>query len=185
MSETTRRRYPWMYTITGKLKWPYGEPQDELERQQREVANLRIAQEAERVKKEMKTKSIDEIVDSMLPQNKSAVPCVCQWPHPGLAVKTYYTAHDELACTECGRIIVSMRQPMPEVAPANEAVNHPAHYTFGTIEPIDVIEDWGLGFEDGNAVKYIARARHKGRQLEDLKKARWYLDRLIARLGKS
>lgn len=60
-----------------------------------------------------------------------------------------------------------------------EAVNHPSHYNSGKYEAIDVIEDWGLGFHDGNAVKYICRHRHKGKPIEDLKKARWYLDRLI------
>jgi hypothetical protein len=64
------------------------------------------------------------------------------------------------------------------------SVNHPKHYNFGTIELIDVIEDWQLGFCLGNSVKYIARAPHKGRQLEDLQKARWYLDREISRLTK-
>jgi len=60
-----------------------------------------------------------------------------------------------------------------------EMVNHPSHYNAGKYEVIDVIEDWGLGFNDGNAVKYIARHEHKGKALEDLKKARWYIDRLI------
>lgn len=64
----------------------------------------------------------------------------------------------------------------------SDPVNHPRHYTKGRIEPIDVIEDWKLGFCDGNAVKYIARHRHKGTPVEDLKKARWYLDRLIRQL---
>jgi hypothetical protein len=64
----------------------------------------------------------------------------------------------------------------------SDPVNSPAHYNFGSIEVIDAIEDWGLGFHDGNVVKYVARARHKGRRLEDLKKARWYLDRLITAL---
>lgn len=63
-----------------------------------------------------------------------------------------------------------------------DMINNPPHYTKGKIEPIDVIEDWKLGFNDGNAVKYIARAPHKGTQLQDLKKARWYLDRLIQQL---
>ena len=51
-----------------------------------------------------------------------------------------------------------------------ERVNHPAHYTFGKFEVIDVIEDWKLGFHLGNAVKYIARAGRKGSRIEDLKK---------------
>lgn len=64
-----------------------------------------------------------------------------------------------------------------------DQVNHPPHYNFGSIEVIEVIEDWRLGFHLGNAVKYIARSAHKGSELEDLKKARWYLDRKIAELG--
>lgn len=68
--------------------------------------------------------------------------------------------------------------------PEPEKINHPKHYNFGKLEVIDVIEDWKLGFSLGNAIKYIARAPHKGTQLEDLKKARWYLDREISNLEK-
>jgi hypothetical protein len=64
----------------------------------------------------------------------------------------------------------------------SDLVNHPPHYTRGGIETIDVIEAWGLGFHLGNALKYIARAGHKGDALEDLQKARWYIDRAIARM---
>jgi hypothetical protein len=66
-----------------------------------------------------------------------------------------------------------------------DAVNHPSHYTSGGIEAIAVIEAWGLGFHLGNAVKYISRAGKKdpAKTLEDLQKARWYLDREIARLA--
>ena len=62
-----------------------------------------------------------------------------------------------------------------------DPINHPSHYTHGDIEPIDAIEAWGLGFCLGNVVKYVARAGHKGDRLEDLKKARWYLEREIKR----
>lgn len=62
------------------------------------------------------------------------------------------------------------------------AVDHPSHYNTGKIEVIDAIEDWNLSFHLGNVVKYIARAEHKGKTVEDLKKARWYLDRAIQRL---
>ena len=65
------------------------------------------------------------------------------------------------------------------------SVDHPPHYAFSAIEPIDAIEAWQLGFHLGNAVKYIARAEHKGRAVEDLKKARWYLDREIERRAKA
>jgi hypothetical protein len=60
-----------------------------------------------------------------------------------------------------------------------EAVNHPKHYAVSGLEPIEAIEKWNLGFNLGNTIKYIARADHKGRPIEDLKKARWYLDREI------
>lgn len=58
-------------------------------------------------------------------------------------------------------------------------INHPSHYNKGKIEVIDFIEDQGLSFHLGNVIKYIARAGSKGDKLEDLKKARWYLDRYI------
>lgn len=63
----------------------------------------------------------------------------------------------------------------------SDPVNHPGHYTQGKIEPIDVIEDWKLDYHVGSALKYIARHKHKGKPLEDLKKARWFLDRAIMR----
>lgn len=57
----------------------------------------------------------------------------------------------------------------------DDPVNHPKHYTMGTIEVITVIEDWNLGFHLGNAVKYIARCRHKGSEIQDIEKAILYL----------
>jgi len=64
----------------------------------------------------------------------------------------------------------------------NNNVNHPNHYNIGNIEVIDFIESWELNFSLGNAIKYIARAPYKGKELEDLKKAKWYLEREIDRL---
>lgn len=64
----------------------------------------------------------------------------------------------------------------------SDSVNHPQHYNAlpNGIETIDVTE-W-FGFSLGNAIKYIWRAGKKGDTLEDLRKARWYLDREINRL---
>lgn len=64
-------------------------------------------------------------------------------------------------------------------------VNSPAHYTSGKFEVIDVIEDWALNFNRGNAIKYIARAGRKdaSKETEDLQKAIWYLTREINRIG--
>lgn len=66
----------------------------------------------------------------------------------------------------------------------NDAVNHPSHYTDGKIEVIDFIEQKNLNFHRGNAVKYIARAGKKDseKEVEDLRKAVWYLNREITRL---
>ena len=68
----------------------------------------------------------------------------------------------------------------------NDVVNHPSHYTDGKIEVIDFIEEKKLNFHRGNAVKYISRAWKKDptKEIEDLKKAVWYLDREINRLEK-
>ena len=68
---------------------------------------------------------------------------------------------------------------MEDVTTKNDAVNHPSHYTYGKIEVIEYIEDKKLGYHLGNVVKYVSRAGHKNNAVEDLKKARWYLNREI------
>jgi len=68
--------------------------------------------------------------------------------------------------------------------PERSAVDHPKHYNVGGIEVIDAIEAWKLGFNLGNVVKYVARADYKSKPLEDLKKAKWYLEREIERRSK-
>ena len=60
-----------------------------------------------------------------------------------------------------------------------ELVNHPRHYNQGKIEIIDAIEDWNLDFCEGNVIKYVARHKHKSNPLQDLLKAKWYLERII------
>ena len=66
----------------------------------------------------------------------------------------------------------------------NDPVNRPSHYTDGKIEVIEFIEDKNLGFCLGNAVKYIARAGKKDptKEIEDLNKAKWYIERRIKEL---
>lgn len=55
--------------------------------------------------------------------------------------------------------------------------DHPEHYNQGKIEVIDFIEDQKLGFNLGNAIKYIARAEHKENAVDNIAKAMWYLTR--------
>lgn len=68
----------------------------------------------------------------------------------------------------------------------NDIINHPSHYTDGKIEVIDFIEEKQLNFHRGNAIKYIARAgkKNKEKEIEDLEKAAWYINREIQRLEK-
>lgn len=67
-----------------------------------------------------------------------------------------------------------------------DEIDHPSHYTQGKIECIDAIESAVTGLtgmdavETGNIIKYVFRWKHKN-GVKDLKKARWYLDRLIER----
>lgn len=58
-----------------------------------------------------------------------------------------------------------------------DPVEKPEHYNQG----VEVIEDYKLNYHLGNVIKYICRAKFKGKELEDLKKAKWYLDREIER----
>src|SRR5580692_4436805 len=80
-------------------------------------------------------------------------------------------------CRRSGSIILRFRR----CKMSDDPVNHPAHYTRhpSGVECIQITEH--MGFNLGNAVKYIWRADLKGDAIEDLKKARWYLDREIAR----
>jgi hypothetical protein len=66
-----------------------------------------------------------------------------------------------------------------------DPIEKPSHYAAGRkYETIEVIEDWDLSYRLGNSVKYISRAGRKdpAKTIEDLKKARWHLDREIAAL---
>ena len=63
-------------------------------------------------------------------------------------------------------------------------IDHPNHYTIG-IEVRNFIESWKMDFPTGNVIKYVTRHPYKGKPLEDLKKARNYIDFLIKRYEKS
>ena len=72
--------------------------------------------------------------------------------------------------------------------PTGDAVEHPSHYTVGPIECIDAIEsaltpEQFIGYCRGNAIKYAWRADRKSNAVEDLQKARFYIDRELAKRG--
>lgn len=83
----------------------------------------------------------------------------------------------EVAVTLANMVANTLEEQVVELK--EDVINHPSHYTRGKIEVIDFIEDQQLPYHLGNVIKYIARAGYKGDKLEDLKKARWYLDRYI------
>ena len=71
---------------------------------------------------------------------------------------------------------------MGQLVTPGDPVNHPKHYTShpSGVEVIQITEH--MNFNLGNAIKYIMRAELKGKQIEDLKKAAWYVNREVARL---
>lgn len=93
-------------------------------------------------------------------------------------------------CPACGGLqaaYVTAAEHAAVCRKAAGAVDHPAHYKAGDLEAITVIEalGHGHGFCVGNALKYLWRAGKKTPDaLEDLRKARWYVDRAIAALEK-
>ena len=70
-------------------------------------------------------------------------------------------------CPHCGGSARNVADPI-----------NPDHYRQGTLEVIDAIEGLALGYREGNCLKYLARYKYKN-GVEDLRKAAWYLDRLI------
>jgi hypothetical protein len=87
---------------------------------------------------------------------------------------------------DTGRVLMEAKTSMVGEVDADN-VNRPAHYRRGKIEVIDFIEDQSLGYQLGNAVKYICRAGFKdpSKEVEDLSKARWYLNRRINNVVKT
>ena len=70
-----------------------------------------------------------------------------------------------------------------------DKVNHPAHYNYNwkgekAVETYEYIESWRMNYTQGNIIKYVSRYPYKGKPLEDLRKARWYLNKLINELEK-
>ena len=59
-----------------------------------------------------------------------------------------------------------------------DIINNPPHYNQGSIEPIDFIKSQNMSYIEGNIIKYTTRYKFKN-GIEDLKKAQWYLDKLI------
>ena len=108
----------------------------------------------------------------------------------GVSIQTVYQVkHNrkkDMALTMSASPAVLLKYPnkSSSVAETKDNVNSPAHYVTGGIETIDYIEAKSLNYNLGNVVKYVSRSDYKGKKLEDLKKAQWYLSREISNLSK-
>jgi hypothetical protein len=98
---------------------------------------------------------------------------------------TGFAAHASVPCShpDCPVPAPGIAASARQAATTSDHVDHPLHYNAhpSGVECITITEH--MGFNLGNAIKYIWRADLKGDAIEDLRKARWYLDREIARLG--
>ena len=90
-------------------------------------------------------------------------------------------AHERRQTQTIRRLCLPELYEVPDKA---DNINHPPHYTTGKIEVIDFITDKKLNYCRGNIIKYVVRAgiKSKETELDDLKKARWYIDREIKRM---
>ena len=95
---------------------------------------------------------------------------------------------EELSIWQANAGLHDRKKTVPIVAQVpHDPVNHPSHYRIrmgdGTeVECLDLIEALGASYHVGNVLKYLFRADSKGKRLEDLRKARFYLDRYISLL---
>jgi hypothetical protein len=132
----------------------------------------------------------NQIIDGWHPSDRKELPVNClaimvagKPPNPhDKAFRLHRLVSIEEALQEIGHPEWIGRDWLAERRkPQHDPVNHPDHYggANNPYEAIKVIEAWGLGFNLGNVAKYIARTDRKDNALEDLKKARWYLDREI------
>lgn len=109
------------------------------------------------------------------PKKKPAVKAKAKMSRKTILEKAA-TKYDE-ACS-----LVATLPPAPVMIYGPDMVNQPPHYTKGGIETIDFIEAKDLNYNLGNVVKYVTRSGLKGTRIEDLKKAKWYLEREISSL---
>ena len=120
-------------------------------------------------------------------EHEPTTPKRCEWTDQGArcGATAEYGGRHCAGHAEMNLLLRARRAtPLSTAVPARpepNTVDHPAHYNHGTIEAIAVIEDWSLNFNMGNALKYLARADHKGTPEADLKKAIWYLQRELDR----
>ena len=113
---------------------------------------------------------ISLIEEHLIPEREANPPRFCE----------VHSEHCDMFCFDKNECALRNKVVVEETNP----VDHPQHYggEDNVYEAIKVIEAWDLGFNLGNTVKYIARCGKKDDELQELKKASWYLEREIAKL---
>ena len=97
------------------------------------------------------------------------------------STKTEQTSAGSILCANCNSFFDCASTTRTDMPTAPDPVNHPPHYTRCGYECAEVVIALGLSYCLGNVLKYVWRCGHKSDALEDLRKARWYLDREIRR----
>lgn len=98
----------------------------------------------------------------------------------GVPVDEYWIAEEHLDLPPWGANLKGPLSGKPEPKVENDVVNNPKHYTQFPVEPIEITRH--LDFASGNVVKYVCRAPFKGNELQDLRKAKWYLEDRIKQI---
>ena len=103
--------------------------------------------------------------------------------------KTWFKSIEESCCVDGACPVPWATTDYSSVAPKGDPVDHPEHYTAGKVEVIEILEQAVQDAPDPisggllwQTLKYLLRLWYKGNMLQDAKKARWYLNRLIDRL---
>ena len=143
-----------------------------------QMANMRLCNKADGATRKVMQK-ICLRVEELMPEFRGLLVPKCEWY--GFCNEFY----------PCGRkishaaseVAADLTISTPVSQDIGNPVEHPNHYNVGKIEVIDFIHDQKLGFDLGNAIKYICRAEHKGKPVEDLKKASYYLNLHLEALG--
>ena len=104
--------------------------------------------------------------------------------YTGKIIKLCYNGCVDIEYNHNGKVDTCLLENLTLVQSQPQEAHQDTHYK-KEVQPIDLIDAFNLDFNAGNVIKYVARAKHKGNELEDLRKAKYYLDRLYEKAAKA